>query len=120
MRIQSDHWAVILDFAEQHPEIITNKSKSLKGREVLQQSWKELTVMLNSPGMGEKKTEECKKTIIDWKSKTKAKAGSISTHLEGTGGGPPQNVTLTSFEERLLAIMGKVDAEGNPKVMEVG
>lgn len=102
-----------MDFAEKNPEIITNKSKSIKGREVLQQSLKELTDMLNSLDIGEN-TEEWKKC------KSKAKAVSTSLHLGGKGGGPPPNIILTSFEENILAIMGKIAIEGNPKDVERG
>ncbi|XP_031331760.1 uncharacterized protein LOC116162300 [Photinus pyralis] len=82
--------------------------------------WDELTTKLNALGHGQKTKEEWKKPLTNWKSKTKAKAASINKHALGTGGGPKIVIILTTFEERLLQIMGKTSYEGNKENIERG
>lgn len=47
------------------------------------------------------------KVWADWKTKTKKKAILIKRHESGTGGGPSSRPNLTTYEERVLAIMRK-------------
>ncbi|KAG5864523.1 hypothetical protein JTB14_028259 [Gonioctena quinquepunctata] len=59
-------------------------------------------------------------TLIDWKSKVKAKAGGIKSYESKTGGGPPCIEQLSSVENKLLCLMGKSSYEGNSQNNEVG
>lgn len=40
------------------------------------------------------------------------KASELKNHAVGTGGGPAKKWALTPFEERILAIMGRVAVHG--------
>uniref|UniRef100_A0A6P7GXW9 Regulatory protein zeste n=1 Tax=Diabrotica virgifera virgifera TaxID=50390 RepID=A0A6P7GXW9_DIAVI len=120
MRVNADHWAIILDFAEKNPSIITNRFPGCNGKEKLTELWKQLSNKLNALGYGEKTTAEWKKTLTDWKSKVKGKAAGIKTYESKTGGGPSCSQQLSSYELRLLSIMGNSSYEGNPKNVEVG
>ncbi|KAK4887416.1 hypothetical protein RN001_003687 [Aquatica leii] len=110
----------ILDFAEKYPQIITNKFMGPKGREQNLIIWNQLTTALNSIGLGQKTKEEWKKTLMDWKSKTKSKAGLLTKEKVQTGGGPTTSIFRNEHEERLLNIMGKSSYEGNPTNLERG
>lgn len=147
MRVNVDHWNVLLDFAEKHPAIITQKFQGVHGRQNHIELWDELSNKLNSLGYGEKTIKEWKKgikiiqrnkykacsyqtknqiyfhsfqTLIDWKSKVKAKASGIRSYENQTGGGPPCDEKLSSVENRLLCLMEKSSYEGNPGYIEVG
>ncbi|XP_072382191.1 uncharacterized protein [Diabrotica undecimpunctata] len=120
MRVNADHWAILLDFAEKNPSIITNRFPGCNGKEKVTELWKQLSNKLNALGYGEKTTAEWKKTLIDWKSKVKGKAAGIKTYESKTGGGPSCSQQLSSYELRLLSIMGNPSYEGNPKNEEVG
>lgn len=61
MRVQADHWAIILECAEKNPQIITNKFSGLNGRRENIELWQNLTIKLNSLGFGEKTVEGWKK-----------------------------------------------------------
>lgn len=120
MRVCQDHWRVILEFGEEYPEIITNKfTNHLQGKTKLKSLWDQLCMRLNSLGHGSRNVEEWKKTLADWKSKTKKKASQNIKEYEKTGGGPSCAIPLTSFEERLIALMGKTSVYGDGTV-EIG
>lgn len=121
MRVTQDHWRVFLDFAETHSEIVTNKfSSHLQGKQKNILLWEKLTLKLNSLGHGKRSVEEWKKTLADWKSKTKLKSSKNAKNLIQTGGGPSCAVPLTSFEERLLSLMGRTGTFGDGTVAEKG
>ncbi|KAK5650253.1 hypothetical protein RI129_001282 [Pyrocoelia pectoralis] len=113
MRVTSDHWQLLLSFATNHKEIITNKFIGMNGRENSVILWKNLTTQLNGLGFGEKTVDEWKKTLADWKSKTKAKAAKINRSLIQTGGGSPTHISLTNNEEKLLTLMGHTSYKGD-------
>ncbi|KAG5892673.1 hypothetical protein JTB14_004870 [Gonioctena quinquepunctata] len=52
MRVNADHWNVLLDFAEKHPSIITHKFQGVHGRQNQTELWDELSNKLNSLGYG--------------------------------------------------------------------
>lgn len=114
MRVTSDHWNIIIQFAELHPQIITNKFISpMHGKRNLKDLWEELSVKLNSLGHGTRSVEEWKKCLADWKSKTKTKCTKINIYSNKTGGGPAYTGALSNLEERLLSLMGKTAIDGD-------
>ncbi|CAG9840682.1 unnamed protein product [Diabrotica balteata] len=120
MRVNADHWAILLDFAEKNPSIITKRFPGCNDKEKVTELWKQLSNKLNALGYGEKTTAEWKKTLTHWKSKVKGKAAGIKTYESKTGGGQSCSQQLYSYELRLLCIMGKSSYEGNPKNEKVG
>ncbi|KAF5281772.1 hypothetical protein FQA39_LY17691 [Lamprigera yunnana] len=120
MRVQNDHWSIILDCAEKNLQIITNKFVGSNERIENSALWDKLTILLNSIGMGQKTKDEWKKTLTDWRSKTKAKAGTLNTERMRTGGGPSTTINLSKYEETLLNIMAKSSYKGNPENIERG
>ncbi|KAG5873082.1 hypothetical protein JTB14_010498 [Gonioctena quinquepunctata] len=121
MRVSRNHWRVLLDFVEVHSEIITNKfSSHLQGKQNNKLLWEQLTLKSNSLGQGKRSSEEWKKTLADWKSKTKLKATKNVKDSVKTGGGPSCSVPLTCLEERLLSLMGRAATFGDDTVAERG
>ncbi|XP_066596559.1 uncharacterized protein [Prorops nasuta] len=120
MRVTNEYWEVLLNFAENHPSIITNQFVSHHGKKNLRGLWEDLTKLLNSLGYSEKRLEDWKKTLVDWKSKTKAKAAKIRLHQSKTGGGERSFIILSPFEQRLLQLMGNVAVQGDKGLNEIG
>ncbi|KAJ8708190.1 hypothetical protein PYW08_010556 [Mythimna loreyi] len=120
MRASGEQFSTLLEFMESHGDL-SNPRSGLQGRLKSERLWSELVTILNSIGGGvNKSVEKWKKVWADWKSKTKKKALLIRRHASGTGGGPSNRQTLSSFEERVLAIMGNLAVEGLPSVQEQG
>ncbi|XP_066582785.1 uncharacterized protein [Prorops nasuta] len=120
MRVTNEHWEVLLNFAENHPSIITNQFVGHHGKKNLRCLWEDLTKLLNSLGYGEKRLEDWKKTLVDWKSKTKAKAAKIRLHQSKTGGGERSFIILSPFEQHLLQLMGNVAVQGDKGLNKIG
>lgn len=57
---------------------------------------------------------------FDFKGKTKDKLKEIRQHRNKTGGGPPCNIVLTDFEERLISIVGLSSLDGDSDLNEIG
>ncbi|CAG9763550.1 unnamed protein product [Ceutorhynchus assimilis] len=120
MRVRSEHWEVLLTFCEKNPQLVTNRFSGFKGRAKGTALWQNIASKLNSLGFGEKSVDGWRKTLTDWKSKTKNKATALKKEQQQTGGGPPQLPPLTPFEERLLLLMGTKALEGDEAVPELG
>ncbi|XP_072389572.1 uncharacterized protein [Diabrotica undecimpunctata] len=120
MRVRMKHWEMLLSFCEEYPELITNKFNGSEGRAKGIAVWQTVTTKLNSLGYGEKSIEGWRKTLTDWKCKTKAKAASLRRAQQKTGGGSPQQPLLSTLENRLLGIMGVTAVIGNESVSELG
>ncbi|GLV46106.1 hypothetical protein CBL_10766 [Carabus blaptoides fortunei] len=101
-------------------DVIYWNSHQLGGKHEQKKLWHNLMLALNALGHGEKTIEESKKTLTDWKRKTKIKSCKLNSHRQQTGGGSASNISLSSFEERLLNLMGRSAVEGNPSVREFG
>lgn len=61
MRVKNEHWAYFISFAEEHPELVTNKFTGATGRASLNNLWQHITNGLNSLGFGEKTVDEWRK-----------------------------------------------------------
>ncbi|XP_028151379.1 uncharacterized protein LOC114344754 [Diabrotica virgifera virgifera] len=106
MRVRTEHWEILLSFCEENPQLITNKFIGSDRRTKGIALWKTVSTALNSLGYGQKTIDGWKKTLTDWKSKTKAKAASLRREQEKTGGGSSQLTPLSALEKRLLSLMG--------------
>ncbi|XP_071576516.1 uncharacterized protein [Temnothorax nylanderi] len=120
MRVTEDHWATLVEYAEENNEIVTNQLLGPRGREMLRQKWDILTILLNSIGKGSKTVTEWKKSFNDWKSNTKKKYSIIRQSQTGTGGGPSCGLMLSDIELRLLQLMGQTALTGDEGVQEYG
>lgn len=120
MKVQSKHWELFLNFAEQHPQILTGKFKSLNAKQEDQKLWQTIATQLNALGLGEKTAIKWKESVIDWKCKTKKKASELRIHRGKTGGGGVSTKKLSEIEERLLSIIGITAIEGDIGLEEVG
>ncbi|CAH1106695.1 unnamed protein product [Psylliodes chrysocephalus] len=104
-RTHSFQWSTLVDFIEQHPEMVTHKFVGINGRENFNKLWEELTTLLNSTGFGSKDCKKWQEVFGKWKSKIKIKAQEIQCGIKKTGGGGPLP-QLTPIEERLIGIIG--------------
>ncbi|KYN22231.1 hypothetical protein ALC57_05378 [Trachymyrmex cornetzi] len=120
MKVQNKHWELFLNFAEQHPEILTGKFTSANAKQAQQNLWQTVTTQLNALGLGEKTATKWKESVIDWKCKTKKKASELRLHMGKTGGGGVSTKKLSDIEERLLSIIGMTAIEGDIGLEEVG
>lgn len=113
MRVRNEHWEVLLTFCETYPELITNKYFGDEKKSQAYALWQNVALSLNALGFGEKSVAGWKKTLTDWKSKTKHKSTTISLNVNGTKDGQSDKIRLTSLEKRLLSLMGIKPVEGD-------
>lgn len=119
MRLNNEHYEVIVNYAEKYPVIITNKFVGLNSKEKTHKLWETLVNQLNSLGYGALSIGEYKRRITDWKSKIKAKASTNIKDITKTGGGEGTPLVITRIEQRLLSLMGDRAIVGD-KVEELG
>ncbi|XP_077256450.1 uncharacterized protein LOC143894180 [Temnothorax americanus] len=109
MRVTEDHWATLVEYAEENNEIVTNQLLGPRRREMLCQKWDILTILLNSIGNGSK-------TVTEWKKQLKHSI--IRQSQTGTGGGPSCGLLLSDIELRFLQLMGQTALNGDEGVQE--
>ncbi|KAJ8913348.1 hypothetical protein NQ315_017503 [Exocentrus adspersus] len=112
-------WDVMLDFFENHPEMITKKFTAADGKKKQECLWKKLVENLNSLGFGIKPVAKWQKTFIDWKYQVRQKSAEVKTEIEKTGGGRFHK-PLSDQELRLLALLGRSSTDGDGKTKEIG
>lgn len=62
-------WSVFLDFAEEHPVILTKKFDSIRGKNGYNELWNEISTILNSMGFSQKTTDKWQKVCMTCMSK---------------------------------------------------
>lgn len=68
--------------------------------------WDNIASNLNKLGEGPMKTsKEWKKTWKDWQSYVLKKETKRKNHMQGTGGGPPEKLVLSTLDEKLLTFL---------------
>ncbi|CAG9770465.1 unnamed protein product [Ceutorhynchus assimilis] len=107
MRVRPEHWALLLQMCEKNPEIITDKFKG-PGKAKVHAVWEQVTQELNGLGFGKKSAYHWRKTLIDWKCKTKNKAGGINRKRKVNDDKTVHyvSVPLSEYEKKLLSLMG--------------
>lgn len=58
MKTNSTQWAVLVEFVEIHPEMVTHKHTGVHGRQNYNKLWAEIAGQLNSMGFGFKTPEK--------------------------------------------------------------
>lgn len=138
-KISESHWQLLCAFMESHPDFATGKFTGPKGKAVHRQLWEQLSHELNSLGLGTRTVEKWQKVSVyyrpityitvlisikhiklicifqswaDLKYSIKKKATLQRQELQATGGGKPANISLTQYEERVLAVLGQSFFEG--------
>lgn len=79
--------------------------------DILEHTWENLTLKLNSTGGPQRNLGQWKKVFIDWKCNVRKKARLIKKSLRQTGGGDPEK-PLNDLEEKLLDLTGKLVVDG--------
>ncbi|KAG5880850.1 hypothetical protein JTB14_034259 [Gonioctena quinquepunctata] len=105
-KVKDAHWELMVSFMEENPSLATGRFSGPNGRASLKMLWGELTQKLNALGYGERSPEKWQKTWTDLKYIIKKKATNYNTNLNATGGGPPTEAPLNSYERRMLQILG--------------
>ncbi|XP_035233997.1 myb-related transcription factor, partner of profilin-like isoform X2 [Stegodyphus dumicola] len=105
---------VLVNSLESYKELVSGElGKSYANLNEQKEAWSEIAEILNSVGLGVKRTgQQVKNKWIDLKSRTKKKAAKIKNNHFGTGGGPSTNMKLSYVEEKVLALIGKTCVEG--------
>ncbi|VEN50352.1 unnamed protein product [Callosobruchus maculatus] len=112
IKLTEQHWQIIVNFMELHPDFARNRVKGPTGRDTMKKLWGELASQLNSLGLGERSIQKWQKTWTDYKYVLKRKAADIKIDLVGTGGGPPNGSLLTELDHRILCVLGSTFYEG--------
>ncbi|XP_028172889.1 uncharacterized protein LOC114361874 [Ostrinia furnacalis] len=112
MKTSSSQFVMMVTFMEQHGDL-TKPTSNARGRLNNLKHWEDLTLLLNSDGVGDSKTtEKWKKVWCDLKNNTKRKAARLHRAATGTGGGPAVFAKLTDLELRVLNLIGVQVATG--------
>ncbi|CAH1101479.1 unnamed protein product [Psylliodes chrysocephalus] len=111
-KIKEEHMEVLIDFMETHNDFATGRLSTNNAKEKYKLLWTELTIRLNSLGLGERTKEKWQKTWTDYKCNLKKKASEIKNAQEGTGGGPELKKQLSNMEMRVLSLLGNTFYEG--------
>ncbi|KAF5276398.1 hypothetical protein FQR65_LT16346 [Abscondita terminalis] len=117
--VDEKHWEIIANFIETYPVVATGKFEGPNGKSQYRKLWEDLTLQLNSAGLGQRTTEKWQKTWTDFKYALKKKASAYRQDLHQTGGGPAKVPKLTVIEIRMLQVLGNTFYAG-VDVKEVG
>ncbi|KAK4882662.1 hypothetical protein RN001_005981 [Aquatica leii] len=98
----------------------TGKFQGPNGKVQYRKLWEELTLQLNSAGLGQRTTEKWQKTWTDFKYTLKKKASAYQQGLHQTGGGPAKIPKLTELEVRILNVLGTTFYAGLADIKEMG
>lgn len=58
MKTNVAHWMLLVDFLEEHPEMVTHAFVGIDARENYKKLWKQIAIQLNSLGHGTKTPEK--------------------------------------------------------------
>ncbi|KAK9709253.1 Myb/SANT-like DNA-binding domain [Popillia japonica] len=116
MKVKPTQWNIMLEFLEEHPQLITQKFDGINGREEYNKLWAELSNKLNAMGLGSKSVEKWQRSLVDWKQKVKSKAQALREEQQRTGGGDVQTPSLNDNELRLINLMGWTAIRGNGNI----
>lgn len=62
-RTHQSQFATMVDFIENHPQMLTHRFIGANGRDYFNKLWEELTVILNSMGFGNKDPKKWQEVI---------------------------------------------------------
>ncbi|KAJ8710252.1 hypothetical protein PYW07_009618 [Mythimna separata] len=112
MRTSQTQFEMMVEFMEANGDL-SKPSGGPRGRNFINMKWKDLTNKLNSEGTGESRSEEkWRKVWSDYKNNCKKKCAKINRAVNGTGGGPALQLTLTDLENRVMQLIGVQAATG--------
>ncbi|CAG9763571.1 unnamed protein product [Ceutorhynchus assimilis] len=106
--IQNGPLTCVKMYAEIHNEIITNKfATHLQEKQNFENIWQYLANKLISLGQGKRSVEEWKKTLAEWKSKTKKKGKSKLQTIYKNWRRPSRYNSISSLKEKLIPLWAK-------------
>ncbi|CAH1104567.1 unnamed protein product [Psylliodes chrysocephalus] len=105
-KIKEEHLEVLVDFMENHYDFATGRLSTNNAKDEYQQLWLNLTIRLNSLGLGERTRKKWQKTWTDYKCSLKRKVTEIKRAQEDTSGGPEMKKQLNNLEMRILSALG--------------
>ncbi|CAH1183936.1 unnamed protein product [Phaedon cochleariae] len=112
---------LLTEYITQKPEMYIGRLTSTYTKSVMIRNWEEISNILNSvPNGPAKDWKQWRKTWVDIKKNTKARAVKERNYRRGTGGGPPwpHNNKDESIDEKILSIIPSVTIEGDKNVSE--
>lgn len=65
-KTNTSQWLVLVEFLEQHPEMLTKKFEGANGKQHCFELWNEVTNQLNSMGFGEKTAKKWQEVILKY------------------------------------------------------
>ncbi|KAK4882435.1 hypothetical protein RN001_005754 [Aquatica leii] len=118
--VDEKHWEIIVNFVENYPVVATGKFQGPNGKVQYRKLWEELTLQLNSAGLGQRTTEKWQKTWTDFKYTLKKKASAYQQGLHHTGGGAATIPKVTELVVRILNVLGTTFYAGLADIKEMG
>nr|CAI5851291.1 unnamed protein product [Callosobruchus analis] len=105
---------MLVDFVQNHPELLSGKFTAKFTKKRAQQLWEEIMNKLNAiPGGSNKNWLQWRKSWRDMRKHVKAKRAMQRRHTETTGGGPVNPVTLDPVEEKILETLSPKEIFGD-------
>jgi hypothetical protein len=92
--------------------VIEAKQTGPTGAAVKEMAWQAITQEVSAASGISRTSEEVKKKWAAIKTATKSKVASNRKSVRKTGGGPPDDLELTTVEENVLELIGKEAVEG--------
>ncbi|XP_037962930.1 uncharacterized protein LOC119690864 isoform X2 [Plutella xylostella] len=113
-KVSDRQMEILLEFVEKNKELAVGRyPPGPLGIQAARRLWDSAALQLNSIGSGVTKTgQKWRRYWIELKNAVKGKAADHRRMANGTGGGPNNLQPLDIYEERALAIIGRVAVEG--------
>ncbi|CAH1970762.1 unnamed protein product [Acanthoscelides obtectus] len=97
---------MLIDFLEDHPELVSQKQTNQYTSADARKLWVELSEKLNAIPGATKQWTEWRKTWTDMKTRAKRKKSENKKEASQTGGGPSSAESLNEIDDKVLEIMG--------------
>jgi hypothetical protein len=108
----SDEIQTLAASVRKRKAIIDAKQTGPTGAAVKEMTWQTITQEVGAASGISRTSEEVKKKWAAIKTATKSKVATNRKSVKKTGGGPPEDLKLTSVEENVLDLIGKEAVEG--------
>ncbi|XP_031352680.1 uncharacterized protein LOC116177740 [Photinus pyralis] len=118
-RASEEQKLILVQFLKKNKNVVAGKTSPNFTNKNIHEKWKTVAASLNSTGRPYKDWKNWRKTWQDLYSRVKAKAARINRSTNQTGGGPPSDEKLTTFEQDIVDTFIKpVVVEGDSLIKE--
>ncbi|XP_032688785.1 uncharacterized protein LOC116852463 [Odontomachus brunneus] len=121
MNVTARQKEILINNLKSHAELVRGRvNRKNESKRKLNDMWNKITEHINASNEGPQKSgQEWAKTWKDMKSYILKKEVRRRSYIQGTGGGPPPQIFLSSFEEEVLEFLTP-EAAGLQNIPEGG